>query len=207
MKHLIKTVVVGIVVAGVVALAGCDNLPFGEIHDAKQAVKYVLVDEDSAKFRNMRIVEELDSVCGEVNSRNRAGGYTGYVPFGVSDSEVVIYSDDKPNPVKMLCNLAFATYVNAPCKGIASGDANTLPRWGFETNPESCEHDQGLGKAERVSIFDHSDYTSVTASREDGEQRKIRKIRFDKTDFSVKHVCFTAPRDEQVGSEHKTPCE
>ena len=80
-------------------ISGCtnaitDNRPIQlttkNIADIKAAVRYDLIDPDSAKFRNIRaadIVRQDGNVnrfaCGEVNSRNRTGGYSGDMAFAV----------------------------------------------------------------------------------------------------------------------------
>jgi len=55
------------------------------IEEAKNLVKADLNDPESAQFRNVRI-HEFGSVCGEVNARNRFGGYVGFRYFEVSGS-------------------------------------------------------------------------------------------------------------------------
>lgn len=50
----------------------------------RQAIKQKLTDPDSAKFKNMRLFnagQKSELVCGEINSKNRFGGYTGFQPF------------------------------------------------------------------------------------------------------------------------------
>lgn len=62
-----------------------------QIEVAAQKVKEGLIDPDSAKFRNQQ------GNCGEVNAKNRMGGYTGfsrYVYFP-EDKTVIIESDAK----------------------------------------------------------------------------------------------------------------
>lgn len=79
------------------ALSGCVNpiietrpihLTSKDVAEVEEAVKYDLVEPNSARFRNIRaaVVVRQDgtsvrTVCGEVNSRNRMGGYSGAVPF------------------------------------------------------------------------------------------------------------------------------
>jgi len=47
-----------------------------------------LIDPDSAKFRDVQIVG--NAICGEVNAKNRQGGYTGFTSFVyLIDKEVV----------------------------------------------------------------------------------------------------------------------
>jgi hypothetical protein len=47
---------------------------------AKDAIKKKLSDPESAQWRNVRLVESI-AVCGEVNAKNRLGGYVGFTPF------------------------------------------------------------------------------------------------------------------------------
>ena len=51
---------------------------------AMSRVKDKLVDPGSARFRNVEVVPQpsgTKAVCGEVNAKNRAGGYSGYEHF------------------------------------------------------------------------------------------------------------------------------
>lgn len=50
---------------------------------AQESVKKILKDPDSAKFQNMK------GLCGEVNSKNGFGAYTGYVRF-IGTPEITI---------------------------------------------------------------------------------------------------------------------
>ena len=62
-----------------------------QIEVAAQKVKEQLLDSDSAKFRNQK------GNCGEVNAKNRMGGYTGFVRYVYfpDDKSVVIESEAK----------------------------------------------------------------------------------------------------------------
>lgn len=51
------------------------------VHLAKEAVLEKLNDPNSAQFRNLRIGKSGDLICGEVNAKNRMGGYVGFVTF------------------------------------------------------------------------------------------------------------------------------
>jgi hypothetical protein len=54
------------------------------ISSAQQAVKRQLLDDRAAHFRDVNVVIQANgskAVCGEVNSKNRAGGYAGYQHF------------------------------------------------------------------------------------------------------------------------------
>lgn len=95
-------------------LAGCVNpitetkpvhLSSKSIARIKAAVEYDLIDPESAKFRNIRAVDVVRrdgsvvrTVCGEVNGRNRAGGYSGYEVFSteITSSGVKLRGIDRP---------------------------------------------------------------------------------------------------------------
>lgn len=54
------------------------------IASAQQAVKRQLLDDRAARFRDVSVVVQASgskAVCGEVNSKSRAGGYAGYQHF------------------------------------------------------------------------------------------------------------------------------
>ena len=57
--------------------------------DAKAAVLARLKDPDSAEFRN------LNGSCGEVNSKNSMGGYSGFERFVAIGNKVYFESQDR----------------------------------------------------------------------------------------------------------------
>lgn len=64
------------------------QLSRAQISQVEAAVKYSLIDPDSASFRNIRASDlsladgtSYRRVCGEVNSKNRMGGYAGFSTF------------------------------------------------------------------------------------------------------------------------------
>lgn len=89
-KFLLSLSVVGI-------LAGCASqiveqrpvqLTAAQISSIKSAASYNLIDPTSPLFRNIRgkyakREDGTESIifCGEVNAKNRMGGYTGFSPF------------------------------------------------------------------------------------------------------------------------------
>jgi len=103
-----------ILVCGVVALAGCESSTFSKINGSnpislsgaqtaqiKATVTRDFFDAESARFRNIRAVEVSLAdgstearVCGEVNGKNRMGGYTGYSMFGGTLSSGVFQKKD-----------------------------------------------------------------------------------------------------------------
>lgn len=68
------------------------------ISGAQQAVKRQLVDDRSARFKNVYVVAQSSgakAVCGEVNSKNRAGGYAGYQHFISAGTESTTYLEEQ----------------------------------------------------------------------------------------------------------------
>ena len=71
------------------------------VHELRKPVLAELNDPDSAKFRNEWIASgwtvwfvKGSILCGEVNAKNRMGGYVGYVKFSTLDGMADIGSDD-----------------------------------------------------------------------------------------------------------------
>lgn len=58
-------------------------------HRAKNAVRSVLNDPDSAQFEGLFRNKKTGSVCGYVNAKNRMGGYVGRELFIVSRDGIV----------------------------------------------------------------------------------------------------------------------
>lgn len=73
---------IGLVALLLVGVAGVIVFTRDEFSEAKKAVKYVLKDPDSAKFRNIVKSLKNDAVfCGEVNARNSNNGFSGFHSF------------------------------------------------------------------------------------------------------------------------------
>lgn len=72
--RFVKSMGFVLVLAG--SLAGCGNEGA-----AKDAVRQVLNDPDSAKFSELRPGASAGDTCGYVNAKNRMGGYVGDTPF------------------------------------------------------------------------------------------------------------------------------
>ena len=89
------------------------------IASAEQEISRDLMDPDSARFRNLRVVNDSKSgkaVCGELNAKNSFGGYVGFAPFlwrenqPDGDLRILIDSDgtstyrwDKLKRIKAVC--------------------------------------------------------------------------------------------------------
>lgn len=60
------------------------SLTAADTKAVEEAVRYRMKDPASTSFRNLSAVRKADgavTVCGEVNSKNSFGGYTGFSPF------------------------------------------------------------------------------------------------------------------------------
>lgn len=67
-------------------LAGCQWIPGTDQHSISKAEKLAadsILDPSSAQFRNVQ-VGLADHVCGEINGKNRQGGYAGFLRFIVN---------------------------------------------------------------------------------------------------------------------------
>ncbi|AVS67875.1 hypothetical protein C8245_21345 [Paracidovorax avenae] len=62
--------------AAVAVLASC-----GSHGEAKDAIRKLLNDPESAQFTDLKNGKNKGDVCGMVNAKNRMGGYVGATPF------------------------------------------------------------------------------------------------------------------------------
>ncbi|PAA01274.1 hypothetical protein CJU76_18225 [Pseudomonas fragi] len=92
-----------------IVLAGCGN---ADVEKAHSEVAKVLFDGDSAKFRNDRVLylpPTADKiVCGEVNAKNRFGGYAGYILYvveGIDEFPYAKLSSEGSSEIKITCSL------------------------------------------------------------------------------------------------------
>lgn len=78
------------------SIAANDNL----ISQTKQHVKDMLKDPESAQFKDVKVAinsKGEKTVCGQVNSKNSYGGYTGFKSFYVKNNNGLIYFEDDLN--------------------------------------------------------------------------------------------------------------
>jgi len=105
MKKLwIVVVVLAVVGCGVLTAAYTshasnvlDGIIYWPSYHARQSILLdSLVDPDSARIRGLyfRKLGGRQYMCGEVNARNRMGGYTGYKLFYVDSYRVVFSGED-----------------------------------------------------------------------------------------------------------------
>lgn len=67
---------------------------------AREAIRTQLIDAESARFRNEETAEKGAVVCGEVNAKNRMGGYAGFVPYihaAIASKAASIVSPGRPD--------------------------------------------------------------------------------------------------------------
>lgn len=74
--------------------------------DAQQAVRAMLKDPESANFKDVRISAGFDFkvVCGQVNSKNGFGAYTGYQYFVSGGTSKTTYLQEQVRDFKTLWN-------------------------------------------------------------------------------------------------------
>lgn len=79
-----------VILLGLLAIAGCDQ----SIRKAHDAVKESLFDPNSAEFRNDHVASD-GTVCGEVNAKNRMGGYVGFTDYYVGPHAIGVQVGDE----------------------------------------------------------------------------------------------------------------
>lgn len=84
MKRILAVAVAALV------LGGCGN---SKIDQAHSAIKRMLNDPDSAQFRD-DVVLENGRVCGEVNSKNKMGGYVGFLPYMFKEKQAPLIGQE-----------------------------------------------------------------------------------------------------------------
>lgn len=130
MENLVKKLLLGVGLIG--ALAGCvptEQTPRPELVGTQRVqlstsqsasiqsqVKDRLIDPGSATFRNIRAQDRSFSdgtksrvICGEVNSRNRMGGYAGFSTFSVimeAGKVKTLHIDGGPGALSNLSSMA-----------------------------------------------------------------------------------------------------
>ena len=72
--------------ASALMLVGCGKSKLELREEAlRNRVATTLNDPQSAQFRNIKLSADQKFLCGEINAKNRMGGYVGFRPFAVSD--------------------------------------------------------------------------------------------------------------------------
>lgn len=109
MKSTVRFLLVAACATG---LGACDH---PNVTSAKDAVRRVLVDPESAQFRDVRQYSKPDSpvlVCGKVNAKNRMGGYTGFHNFMLYGATVALGADELQSAtIGACCSLRRNAYI------------------------------------------------------------------------------------------------
>ena len=92
-----------------IGLAGCDSALTSE---AKEAVTLTLRDPYSAEFQNIEMGKSSNTVCGEVNSKNAFGAFTGATTFVYSDGRLTM-EDDASGLAEIMDHCEGEPYSNA----------------------------------------------------------------------------------------------
>ena len=71
----------GVTAILLIGLAGYAWWTYAPTVQVRQRVKERLYDADSAKFSNVTFNADKGAGCGQVNAKNRMGGYTGFTHF------------------------------------------------------------------------------------------------------------------------------
>ncbi|PIT51416.1 hypothetical protein [Snodgrassella communis] len=125
------------------------------ISDAKEAVKDILKDPDSAKFYNVkRFVNsksKIVSVCGKVNAKVPAGGYGGKQPFVylVETKEAVLIPDKRPESI--VKDFFYSTIYRINC---LNADPDELSQQSAEAIVRLVEYEKLANEREATSIYD-----------------------------------------------------
>ena len=104
-KHLL-------IIAATIVLVGtayCYFTFFAPKSIAMDAVRNSLIDPDSAKFRNV-VVRDRGVVCGEMNAKNKMGGYTGYTKFVYMGRSVHLQNSEPENTDDPFANMLIYTF-------------------------------------------------------------------------------------------------
>jgi len=87
------------------------------VDQLRRPVLALLSDPDSAQFRSERLFSgwtlDNSALCGEVNTRNRMGGYVGYAHFTVV-AEIASISDEFETDFKLKNNLPLCGFESTP---------------------------------------------------------------------------------------------
>lgn len=103
-KIILMAVLVGLVGCGKKEPTEAELNSFRELK-AQESVKALLKDPSSAEFRNM------NGMCGEVNSKNSFGAYTGFVRF-IGTPDITVIEGESPQVDQDTFNEVWAKVCN-----------------------------------------------------------------------------------------------
>lgn len=59
----------------------------------QEKIAATLIDPGSAQFRHVRSIPGVDAICGEINGKNRFGGYVGFRLFWAAPDQTLILNE------------------------------------------------------------------------------------------------------------------
>ncbi|WP_239323671.1 hypothetical protein [Snodgrassella gandavensis] len=154
-KKKLYVILASVVAAGVVAGAVVYFKHYKPLWEAKDAVRDILKDPDSAKFYNVkRLVNsknELLSVCGQVNARVPAGGYGGKQLFVylVKTKKAMLIPSKRPESIGK--EYFYSTMYRINC---LNADPDELAKQSAEAIARSVEYEKLASEREVTSIYD-----------------------------------------------------
>lgn len=113
------------ILVAAILLGGCQSEAGRAISDAQQLAARDLADPGSAQFRNVAYYPNGKSVCGEINAKNRMGGYVGYRRFFVVDGAATI--EQEPGVIVTDVDQLRATINSSRFNSDATTICNDLP--------------------------------------------------------------------------------
>lgn len=116
----------------VTSLSGCDQIPGTAEHrtrDLERLTADRMYDPEAVRFRDTRIrqawmsdrPEPIWALCGEVNGKNRSGGYIGFRRF-ISDGATHFIDDPQITTTKSEYEAASATCLDPDLRTVSSCD-------------------------------------------------------------------------------------
>lgn len=99
----VRLTAVQVVICALCACEKSDPPEAKAIERAKELVSQSLIDPQSVQYRNVKALSE-GVVCGEVNAKNRLGGYAGFRPFVYNGEHLSGLTIDDREEVKFYCH-------------------------------------------------------------------------------------------------------
>jgi hypothetical protein len=71
---------------------GCENAVQKKVKTTQDSFRMTLIDPNSAMFQDVKMYED-GALCGQVNSKNRMGGYVGFTSFYYKDGTSLVHQE------------------------------------------------------------------------------------------------------------------
>lgn len=166
------------------------------INQVKKEVRSQLNDPDSAKFQyvySVTTISGIKAVCGEVNSKNLYGGYTGFAPFYSYKgyTKIIPYTENSG-----LAELYAKNYAEAGCAGKAAEKVvneqrkKDEARWAEieKAKKEKEEKEKEDAKKEEAEVKRLLPYAICLASYDYIDKRVVKKQKHSLALKEVKNI-------------------